>query len=412
MDKLRLSTSPPWSLCAFVLFCLLVVGGAVGCGRSETAVVQPTLIPLATVPASQAGIAAGTVEAEQPAQSLILPGPLGRVSTGNDSEALPTPEAEGVRPYQAKQYWVPDAGPDVPQEWRPPPVEVPLSFHPDDHYWLERPISSGYRNYDLEWYPYGNDVLLSQYAPYRVHHGVDFPNDPGTPVLAASSGTVIHAGRLPSPRNGINYYGNTVIIRHDWQWQEKDVYTLYAHTLELFVQVGDDVEQGEVIAGVGQTGQVSGPHLHFEVRIENNNYGSTRNPALWLAPYEGWGTLAGRLVDRRGRMIPGATIKVMPLPFDPAIPVRTQRTYESSTVQSDEVWRENFVVADLPAGRYRLHATVNDVTIERVVELLPGRTHFEIMSTTFEFVPTPTPQPTATPEPEAETILESEENGE
>jgi murein DD-endopeptidase MepM/ murein hydrolase activator NlpD len=301
----------------------------------------------------------------------------------------------GVRPAQAQQYSALEAGPAAPAEWRPPPYAVPLSLHPDDHYWLIRPIPSNRRNYDLEWYPYGNDVLLPELAPYRIHHGLDFPNERGTPVLAAGSGTVIHAGSLPSPRDGVNYYGNTVIIQHDWQWLGQDVYTLYAHTLELFVTVGDYVEQGQLIAGVGSSGEVSGPHLHLEVRVGRNIYGDTRNPALWLAPYEGWGTLAGRVVDRRGRMIPGATITLEPVNVD--TPARVQRTYDFS-VRSDEMWLENFVVADLPAGRYTLFVNINDILYRHHVEIFPGRTTFDITGAEFEFVPTSTPEPTGTAE--------------
>jgi hypothetical protein len=279
---------------------------------------------------------------------------------------------------------------------------VPLSLHPDDHYWLSRPIPSNRRSYDLEWYPFGNDVLIPELAPYRIHHGIDLPNDQGTPVLASGGGTVIHAGPLPSPRNGVNYYGNTVIIHHDWQWQGQEVYTLYAHTLELFVEIGDDVEQGQLIAGVGSSGEVTDSHLHLEVRVGDNSYGAARNPALWLAPYEGWGTLAGRFVDRRGRMIPGATISVTPVDVDAA--VRRQRTY-SLSVRSDDVWRENFVVADLPAGRYTLLVSVNDITYRRDVRLYPGRTTFEIISTQFEYIPTATPPPTPTIDPTQQATL-------
>jgi hypothetical protein len=268
-------------------------------------------------------------------------------------------------------------------------------LHPDDHYWLSRPIPSNRRNYDLEWYPFGNDVLLSELAPYRIHHGIDLPNEQGTSVLAASSGTVTHAGPLPSPRDGVNYYGNTVIILHDWQWQGQDVFTLYAHTLELFVEVGDYVEQGQLIAGVGSSGEVTNSHLHLEVRVGEDNYGATRNPALWLAPYEGWGTLAGRFVDRRGRLIPGATVSVRSVSAD--VPTRLQRTY-SLSVRSDDVWRENFVVGDLPAGQFMLLVSVNNITYRRDVVILPGQTTFEVISTQFEYVPTATPTPTPTAE--------------
>ena len=314
------------------------------------------------------------------------------------SPLTPTPTrlSAGIRADQAQLRWPPDTGPAPPSDWRPPPYEVPLSLHPDDHYWLIRPLPSGTRNYDLEYYPYGSDVLLAQYAPYRIHHGLDFPNPSGTPILAAASGEVIWAGSLPNPRSGINYYGNTVIIRHDWQWRGQDVFTLYAHTLELFVEVGEHVAQGELIAGVGASGEVSGPHLHLEVRIGNNNYYDTRNPLLWLAPYEGWGTLAGRFVDNRGVMIPGADITLYPVDADTT--TRRTRTYQEG-VDPDEVWRENFVVGDLPAGRYTLTLSFEGTAYRRTLDVLPGRTNFVVVAANFTFVPTPTPTPTYTPTP-------------
>jgi hypothetical protein len=66
---------------------------------------------------------------------------------------------------------------------------------------------------------------------------------------------------------------------------------------------------------------------------------------------------------------------------------------------SDEVWRENFVVPDLPAGRYELLVTFEDRTYRREVTIYPGQTSFEIISTEFEYVPTPTPIPSPTPTP-------------
>ena len=316
----------------------------------------------------------------------------------------PFPSITQIRPDQTQLFRLADnlfpreANAPDPSEgiWRPPPYDVPLSLHYNDHYWLIRPIPSGYRNYSLEWFPYGNDVLIPEYAPYRIHHGLDFPNDTGTPILAASSGTVIWAGPLPSTRDGVNYYGNTVIIEHDWQWQEQKVYTLYAHTLELFVEVGDDVQQGQLLAGIGQSGAVSGAHLHLEVRVGGNNRFNSRNPELWLAPYSGWGTLAGRFTDKRGRPITNAFIAVEL--EDGSGPTRTRRTYTYDGVTPDEVWNENFVVADLPAGRYTLELTseADGVTYERTVEVLPGRTNFISIQADFTFIPTPTPIPSPT----------------
>ncbi|GMQ78591.1 MAG: hypothetical protein BMS9Abin02_1111 [Anaerolineae bacterium] len=314
-----------------------------------------------------------------------------------------TPEAidKGIRPDQAVQNREAESGPDPLLDWRPPPMTVPLSFHPDDHYWLARPLASDSRNYDLEWYQYGNEPMLAGTFPYRVHHGMDFPNKTGTPIFAASDGIVVWAGPLASTRSGVNYYGNTVVILHDWRWQDQNVYTLYAHTLELFVEVGDRVERGQLIAGVGASGEVSGPHLHLEVRVGENSYGSTRNPALWLAPYEGWGTLAGRFVDSRGKPIHGALVTVRPVKVESpiTIPTRRQRTYSPTGVNSDEVWQENFVVADLPAGEYTLFLNSGGNLFRRNVQILPGQTNFVIIQADFQFVPTPTPTPTNTPTP-------------
>ena len=326
--------------------------------------------------------------------------------------AWPTPIGSGerLRPGEARLYR-PAAEPlEATPAWRPPPIAVPLSLHPDDHYWLRRPIPSDSRNYDLEWYPYGNDVLIERYAPYKVHRGLDFPNETGTPILAASSGTVIHAGPLRSRLDGINYYGNTVIIHHDWQWRGKDVYTLYAHALELFVDVGDEVEQGQLIAGVGRSGIVSGPHLHLEVRVGENTYNHTVNPALWLAPFEGWGTLAGRLVDIRDDYVYGAWVNLYPLNVNTA--PRGQYTYQIEEVRPDDVWQENFVFADLPAGRYRVEVRAGDREYQITVEVLPGRTNFMILQTDFVYAPpTETPTPTATPLPATEAPPDSGDGG-
>jgi hypothetical protein len=260
-----------------------------------------------------------------------------------------------------------------------------------------RPLPSGSRNYDLEWYPYGNDVFIPELAPYRIHHGLDFPNDAGTPIIAVADGTVVWAGARPSPRNGVNYYGNTIIIQHDWQWQGKDIFTLYAHTLEMFVQEGDRVRAGDLIAGVGASGEVSGSHLHLEVRVGENSYASVRNPLLWLAPFEGWGTLAGRFVDRTGRPIEGADISLYDVDGNRGI--RRTKTYFGGVVNADDVWQENFVLADVPPGRYTVLIRFAGQLYRRTIDILPGRTNFMVVEADLRFVPTITPIPVSTPYP-------------
>lgn len=230
---------------------------------------------------------------------------------------------------------------------------------------------------------------------------MDFPNDKGSPIFAAGSGTVIFAGPRVNPNSGINYYGNTVIILHDWQWIGQNVYTLYAHTLELFVEVGDSVEQGQLIAGVGASGEVSGPHLHLEVRIGANHYDNTHNPALWLAPFEGWGTLAGRFIDNRGQLIHGALITVRPVDVESevTVPVRHQLTYAPFGINSDDIWNENFAFGDLPAGEYTVEFRTAGHIYRRSVEVKPEITNYIVVQADIRWVPTavPTATPTTTP---------------
>ncbi|WP_296976855.1 murein hydrolase activator EnvC [Thermobacillus sp. ZCTH02-B1] len=91
----------------------------------------------------------------------------------------------------------------------------------------------------------------------KQHNGIDFAAPAGTDIYAAESGTVIVAQRMSG-------YGNTVIIDHG-----NGLWTLYAHIRNggILVKAGDEVKKGQKIAEVGSTGNSTGPHLHFEVRL-------------------------------------------------------------------------------------------------------------------------------------------------
>jgi murein DD-endopeptidase MepM/ murein hydrolase activator NlpD len=95
------------------------------------------------------------------------------------------------------------------------------------------------------------------------HTGIDFPAPTGTPVIAALGGVVRAAGWLAG-------YGQVVILRH-----EQGVMTLYAHLSRILVDPGRPVARGAVVGLVGQTGDATGPHLHFEVRL----HGAAVDPA-------------------------------------------------------------------------------------------------------------------------------------
>jgi len=89
----------------------------------------------------------------------------------------------------------------------------------------------------------------------RGHEGIDIPAKPGTPIVAAAAGRVIHSGR------GLGDYGRVVIVKHEGYYS-----TVYAHNQRNRVEKGDFVEKGQVIAEVGSSGNATGPHVHFEVR--------------------------------------------------------------------------------------------------------------------------------------------------
>ncbi|MFD6811800.1 M23 family metallopeptidase, partial [Streptomyces anthocyanicus] len=106
------------------------------------------------------------------------------------------------------------------------------------------------------------------------HSGQDFAVPTGTPVKAAGSGTVVKAG--PNGGGDGPAYGNAIVVKH-----ANGTYSQYAHLSKIKVYVGQKVAAGQRIALSGNTGNSSGPHLHFEIRT-TPNYGSAINPAAFL----------------------------------------------------------------------------------------------------------------------------------
>lgn len=114
------------------------------------------------------------------------------------------------------------------------------------------------------------------YSSGRYHGGVDFGNAGinGSPVYAVASGVVITTRALTTS------YGNYVIIYHP----SSNLYTLYAHGQagSICVSEGQSVSQGQQIMRVGSTGNSTGPHLHFEVRVSPGTYNNRVNPMGYL----------------------------------------------------------------------------------------------------------------------------------
>ncbi|RCW50602.1 MULTISPECIES: M23 family metallopeptidase [Halanaerobium] len=113
-----------------------------------------------------------------------------------------------------------------------------------------------------------NTRITSYYGPRwgRVHEGLDFAAPMGSPIRAVSSGRVVYSGWATG-------YGYVVIIEH-----QKGLRTLYAHNSKLLVRSGESVGKGEVISRSGNTGNSTGPHLHFEVQVN----GRPENPLDYI----------------------------------------------------------------------------------------------------------------------------------
>ncbi|MBT6032167.1 MAG: M23 family metallopeptidase [Kordiimonadaceae bacterium] len=112
--------------------------------------------------------------------------------------------------------------------------------------------------------------LLSSYGPKQAGYhndGVNISAAIGSSVVASESGVVVHAS------NKLKGYGNLILIKHQNGWV-----TAYAHNNKLLVKKGQQVTRGQVVAQVGQTGRVTRPQLHFEMRKGSRAV----NPALYL----------------------------------------------------------------------------------------------------------------------------------
>ncbi|MFI8963627.1 M23 family metallopeptidase [Streptomyces sp. NPDC053493] len=106
------------------------------------------------------------------------------------------------------------------------------------------------------------------------HSGQDFAVPVGTPVKAAATGTVVKAG--PYGGGDGPAYGNAIVVKH-----ANGTYSQYAHLSKIKVSIGQKVTVGQIIGLSGNTGNSSGPHLHFEIRT-TPNYGSAVNPVAFL----------------------------------------------------------------------------------------------------------------------------------
>jgi murein DD-endopeptidase MepM/ murein hydrolase activator NlpD len=285
--------------------------------------------------------------------------------------------------------------------WRPPLYPTPWAPTLYDHFYFASPIAANEVNIPVFDYRYGG-VFFEDI----VHTGIDIPAPKGTPILAAGAGTVIWAGYgvYKGGYDPTDPYGLAVTIQHDFGYQNQALFTLYGHMSEINVIEGQHVMTGELLGLVGETGSVTGPHLHFEVRLGENNFFNTRNPELWLVPPIGWGIIAGRVTDTIGQPI-----------YDQQIIITEPQnernwfawSYGKTTVNSDSYYQENLVIGDLPAGSYLLRAAFGGMNFNAPIEVHPGMvSYFSFRGYQGFFVEAPpapgadfTPSPLETPIP-------------
>jgi murein DD-endopeptidase MepM/ murein hydrolase activator NlpD len=300
---------------------------------------------------------------EQPLDASVAWVPSG----GQELLKADPPTLESVLPaVQPLRFTFPEAPSPLTSGWRPPLYPVPWAKAPQDHFYFVRPIAADDINWPLWDYRYGG-----MFFENVVHTGIDIPARVGTPVVAAGSGKVIWAGS--GLYNGENDpddpYGLAIAIQHDFSYRGESLYTIYGHMDRIDVVWGQLVKTGEPLGLSGATGRVTGPHLHFEVRVGRNGFLSTRNPELWLAPPQGWGLLAGRVMDTGGQLIDGQEVHVL---SSSSSLKRSAKSYGLDSVNSDPYYQENIIISDLPAGVYEIRIDYAGFSHKQQVEIKPG----------------------------------------
>lgn len=132
----------------------------------------------------------------------------------------------------------------------------------------------------MHW-PLNNHIITAgwTYNDGSAHNAIDLRASVGTPVFAAEPGTVNMVQYWDGKTTkGNQSYGNLIRIRHSNYQGTKQLETYYAHLSKILVSNGQTVSEGQIIGYSGNTGHSTGPHLHFEVRVNRNR----SNPLYWL----------------------------------------------------------------------------------------------------------------------------------
>jgi hypothetical protein len=251
----------------------------------------------------------------------------------------------------------------------------------DGHFILQNPIPPDANQKITGNYRFGSTLEGER----EIHHGVEFSNPSGTPVLAVADGIVRFAGNDAETNFGMNtnFYGELVILEHHLPGMNAVLFTLYAHLSEVSVLAGDEIKAGQPIGKVGRTGSAQGAHLHFEVRLGENTYAAAVNPELWLTLTPGFeatrsGALAGAFLDTEGKLVRIINIQVEYSPVENGgIEDRfTLSTYYDHSLASDPGYHENFAASGLRPGWYRVTTIASGKYISHWILVESGKLTF------------------------------------
>lgn len=230
---------------------LVAIGGPLlpgepghGADASAATAVAPEANVLDALDAAAATAAAGNPAALVADQTAPLRAKVAEASRAGTRDALPNEVIDGANGAVAAV---------APRELYVMPVALGTYRITSRYGWRDNPVGPG-RDY---------------------HAGVDFAAPRGTPVYAVADGTVTYVGPGKAGRSGM-----LIILEH--KIKDRTIFTWYNHEdpTGLYVEVGQQVKAGEIIAGVGNYGRSTGPHLHFEVHTDANL--TTTEPLAWL----------------------------------------------------------------------------------------------------------------------------------
>ncbi len=206
------------------------------------------------------------------------------------------------------------------------------------------------------------------------HRGIDFVYPRGTDVYAVANGTVVDLDEDNQDEENVSEWGNFVLIRHEQRHYDRTtaqwayVYSMYIHLKQWSVQVTETshVNAGDWIAEVDRTGEGAGTqdHLHLQIVVHPqldrtldpftlDSENRSRNPELWLAPYNSnTGTVVGKVTNVNGNPVGG--LLVYGLQKQAGWGYGSNRTYNNAALKPDDILVENWGTTDVTPGTYTI----------------------------------------------------------